>query len=164
MDLPKSFPGVAEQPTEGGTCMAWFREKRVLVPFDFSAESTSAVQMALTLAETPEDVFVLHVLPEMTATEPGVVWGTIDDEHRCQHAHAELRKRLESLNATGIHAEVAIGNPGHVIAEQAEKTAAGLIIIPSHGRTGMKRLLLGSVAERVVRLAKCPVLVLKPER
>ena len=54
-----------------------------------------------------------------------------------------------------------IGDPGHEITEYAEEIGASLIITPSHGRTGLSRLLIGSVAERVVRLAKCPVMVLK---
>ena len=54
-----------------------------------------------------------------------------------------------------------LGDPGHQIAEFAKEAGAGLIVMPSHGRTGLTHLLIGSVAERVVRFAHCPVLVLR---
>jgi nucleotide-binding universal stress UspA family protein len=54
-----------------------------------------------------------------------------------------------------------LGEPAHGIADYAQDKKAELIVIPSHGRTGITRLLIGSVAERVVRLAHCPVLVLR---
>ena len=57
--------------------------------------------------------------------------------------------------------QVRFGDPGREIAAFAEKLHAELIVMPSHGRTGLSRSLIGSVAERVVRLAHCPVLILK---
>ncbi len=141
--------------------MSWFTEKRIVVPFDFSDESLEAIKVALKLAESDDDVHVLHVLPELMTTDPGVVWGTVDDAKRREHTRAEMDKKLGSLGVKNLHLDVGIGNPGTVIADLAEEIGAGLIVIPSHGRTGVKRFLLGSVAERVVRLAKCPVLVLK---
>jgi nucleotide-binding universal stress UspA family protein len=59
---------------------------------------------------------------------------------------------------------VAFGDPGQRITAYAEEVGADVIVMPSHGRTGLKRLLLGSVAERVLRLAHCPVLVLKSKQ
>ena len=56
---------------------------------------------------------------------------------------------------------VRFGDPGREIAAFAESQHADLIVMPSHGRTGLSRILIGSVAERVVRLAHCPVLILK---
>jgi nucleotide-binding universal stress UspA family protein len=56
---------------------------------------------------------------------------------------------------------VRIGDPGHEIADCAAEIGADLVVISSHGRKGVKRLLIGSVAERVVRLSHCPVLVLR---
>ena len=53
------------------------------------------------------------------------------------------------------------GDPGHQIAQYAEEAKADLIVLPSHGRSGLQRLLIGSVAERVVRHAPCPVLVVR---
>jgi len=60
--------------------------------------------------------------------------------------------------------KVLFGDPGHQITDYADQVAAKLIIMPSHGRSGILRVLLGSVTDRVVRLAHCPVLVLRPEK
>ena len=61
----------------------------------------------------------------------------------------------------GVHTAVLLGEPAHGITDYAQEKGAQLIVVPSHGRTGLTRLLIGSVAERVVRLAHCPVLVLR---
>ena len=61
----------------------------------------------------------------------------------------------------GVTVEVRFGNPGIEVAEFAEKTGADLIVLPSHGYHGVKRFVLGSVAERIIRHATCSVLVLR---
>jgi nucleotide-binding universal stress UspA family protein len=61
----------------------------------------------------------------------------------------------------GIQVEVSFGNAGFRISEYAQEIGADLIVIPSHGRTGIERMLIGSVAERVVQHSHCPVLVLR---
>ncbi len=116
---------------------------------------------ALELVESPSQVHVIHVLPILTATEPGVIWDTVDDASRKEHAEQALHQRLAGQRYAGIDIVVAIGNPGEEITGFAESGQAELIVMPSHGRTGISRLLIGSVAERVMRLAHCPVLVLK---
>lgn len=139
--------------------MAWLPRKRVVVPFDFSDESFAAVQLARGFVEDPSTLHIVHVLPELMATEPGVIWSSIDDSGRMDHAREAMEKRFADI--PGVALNVGIGDPGHVITDLATEVKADLIVIPSHGRTGVKRLLLGSVAERVVRLAHCPVLVLR---
>jgi nucleotide-binding universal stress UspA family protein len=89
------------------------------------------------------------------------VWDTVDEESRSEHAEKALKDKLAESKFEGIHMAITFGDAGQEIAEFAEKLEAGLIVLPSHGRTGLKRLLIGSVAERVVRLAHCPVLVLR---
>jgi nucleotide-binding universal stress UspA family protein len=141
--------------------MSWFEAKPIVVPYDFSAEARAAVELGLTLAETNAHLHVVHVLFPLPVTEPGVLWETIDDQTRADHVRTEMRNELSFLDLENVHFAVKIGSPGAEIADFAESIDAGLIVIPSHGRSGFKRLLLGSVAERVARLAKCPVLVLK---
>ena len=141
--------------------MAWLPKKDVVVPIDFSDDSLSAVDTALELVAGPSQIHVIHVLPMLTVAEPGVVWEPVDDESRRSHAEDALRQRLSDERYRGIKIEVTIGDPGHEIADYAQEQQADLVIMPSHGRTGIRRLLIGSVAERVVRLAHCPVLVLK---
>ncbi len=141
--------------------MNWFLKQAIVVPVDFSPESIEAVSEAIKLAGNTEQVHVIHVLPVLTVTEPGVIWETVDDESRCLHAKESLDERFAGDINKGISIHVAIGDPGHEIAEFAQQQEASLIVMPSHGRTGLQRLLIGSTAERVVRLSHCPVLVLR---
>ncbi len=141
--------------------MGWFSRKTVVVPVDFSDESFQAVADALEMVEDASHLHVVNVLPVLMVAEPGIIWDAIDNEGRCQHAQEALADKLSEPQYAGIHIEVFVGDPGHEIADFAQQSHADLIVMPSHGRTGLKRLLIGSVAERVVRLAHCPVLVLR---
>jgi nucleotide-binding universal stress UspA family protein len=141
--------------------MPWLPKNNVVVPIDFSDNSLAAVDTALELVAAASQVHVIHVLPMLTVADPGVVWEPVDDESRRSHAEDALRQRLADEKYRGVKVEVTIGDPGHEVADYAQQQHAELIVMPSHGRTGIRRLLIGSVAERVVRLAHCPVLVLK---
>ncbi len=141
--------------------MSWKIEHPVVVPFDFSDCAMEALRHALRLAEDRSQIHALHVLPFLIPTEPGVVWATIDDGERIRHALESMTNAFSTPEFEGIQADVRIGDPGHVIAEWAEELGADLILVGSHGRSGLTRLFLGSVAERVVRLAHCPVLVVR---
>ncbi|MEO1069387.1 MAG: universal stress protein [Cyanobacteria bacterium J06638_6] len=72
-----------------------------------------------------------------------------------------LTKKLVELGYEGVEIVTLMGDPGIQIIDYAQESAADLIVMPSHGHKGLTRLLMGSVAERVVRLANCPVLILK---
>ena len=141
--------------------MPWLPKKNVIVPVDFSDQSFAALDAALEMVEGASDLHAIHVLPELSAAEPGIVWEAIDDTSRRKHAEEALRERLADARYSGVNVEISFGDPGHVITDFAQKAGAELIVMPSHGRTGIKRLLIGSVAERVMRLAHCPVLVLR---
>ncbi|GIW94699.1 MAG: hypothetical protein KatS3mg110_2740 [Pirellulaceae bacterium] len=141
--------------------MAFFPRRRIVAPVDFSDYSLEVVQTALEIAGDEGSVHVLHVLPDLSPTEPGVVWATVDDTERINRTRLVLRDRYADLAPRQLEFDVRVGDPGHEIAQFADTMHADLIVIASHGRTGLKRLLIGSVAERVVRLAHCPVLVLK---
>ncbi len=141
--------------------MSWLPKKCVLVPVDFSDESFAAVETALSLVSQPGEVHVLHVLPELTPLEPSEAWQTFDNQSRLEHARTLLHDRLISDSHRKMKVEVIVGDPGHAVANFAREIKADLIVMPSHGRTGLAHMLIGSVAERVVRLAHCPVLVLR---
>ncbi len=141
--------------------MPWTIQKPIVVPFDFSAHSIEAVRRAVEMAESPQQVHALHVLPFLIPTEPGVVWGTVDDESRIQHALQHMAEALPKDKYGSIVLDVRLGDPGQVVSDRAEELNAELVIVGSHGRTGLTRVILGSVAERVTRLAHCPVLVIK---
>lgn len=141
--------------------MTWFPKRNVIVPVDFSPESLEAVAVGLQLVDRPENLHVVHVLVDITPLEAGEVWGVIDPQTRMAQMEKALKERLAESRYVGITLSVLLGEPAHGIANFAQERGADLIVIPSHGRTGITRLLIGSVAERVVRLAHCPVLVLR---
>lgn len=141
--------------------MSWLPKNRVVVPTDFSEESIAAVDTALQMAAGPSSIHVVHVLPELVVIEPSVAWATIDDEDRVRNTQTQLEATFEAEKYRGLNVKVLVGDPGHSVADYAQENGADLIVLPSHGRTGLKRMLIGSVAERVVRLAHCPVLVLR---
>ena len=141
--------------------MSWLPKKLVIVPFDFSETSVGAVETALQMVDDASHVHVVHCLPELVPTEPGVIWSTVNDEDRNAHVVEAIGKQLEEAKYKNVVVKSFIGDPGHSIADYAEENKADLIVMPSHGRTGLTRLLIGSVAERVIRLAHCPVLVLR---
>lgn len=140
---------------------SWLPKERVVVPVDFSDESFAALDTALALVPDASHISLIYVLPVLDPAEPGVIWTTIDDESRRHHAELALRERLSDPRYTGMKSHISFGDPGHEIADFAQREHADLIVLSSHGRTGLTRLLIGSVAEKTVRLAHCPVLVLK---
>jgi nucleotide-binding universal stress UspA family protein len=141
--------------------MSWAPRKKVVVPIDFSDDAFEALDTALELVDEPKHVHVIYVLAVLEPAEPGVIWSTIDEESRARHAEQALRERLTDAKYQGVSVKIDFGDPGHQVAEFAQEQGADLIVLSSHGRTGIKRLLIGSVAERIVRLAHCPVLVLR---
>ena len=141
--------------------MSWLPRKTVVVPIDFSDGSFAAMDAAAELADEPTHLHAVHVLPVLEPTDPGVIWSTIDDESRRRNAGEALREELAKRGHQRMEITIRFGDPGHEIARYAEETAAGLVVISSHGQNAFARLLIGSVADRVVRLAHCPVLVLK---
>lgn len=141
--------------------MSWLKKQKVVVPVDFSDASLEAVDVALQLVDAPSDIYLIHVLPKLSVAEPGMIWDSVNDESRAEHVEQSLRKKLAGDTYEGVHIDVEFGDPGNQIVKFAGRVSAELIVIPSQGRTGLERLLLGSVAERVARLAPCPVLVLR---
>jgi nucleotide-binding universal stress UspA family protein len=130
------------------------------VPVDFSEEADGAVHVAMEIAASPGQVTMVHVAPPIGPFEVGAVY-LVDDETRRQRIAEAIKKRYADPKYSSIRFEVMFGDPGDEIAKFAQELRAGLIVMPSHGRTGLAHLLIGSVAERVVRLAHCPVLVLR---
>ncbi len=144
--------------------MDWSQTKNaVLVPFDFSQSAEGALRVARAFVLQPDHVTVLHVLAPTAPAGPGTSFVQFDEATVRSQAHRALRESVEKLGFEAFQAQVRAGKPAEVITEYAREHGIELIVIPSHGRTGMERFFLGSVAERVVRLAPCPVLVLRAE-
>jgi nucleotide-binding universal stress UspA family protein len=146
---------------------------RILVPVDFSDPSRAALDYAATLARTfGATLDVLHVweapsfaprasgLASSGAGEPSL------DELVRRNADEELDGFVEKARERGVTvraSRTARGVPWHTIVAAAKEGNYDLIVIGTHGRTGLPRVLLGSVAENVVRHAQCPVLSVRPK-
>ncbi len=141
--------------------MSLFTKGRVLVPIDFSEASFNAVAETRGFVTDASHLYILHVLTPLHQGEPGVMWQTVNNETRKQHVEQEFYRRCQGPEYQGVHFSVLVGIPSEKIIDYANTNDINLIVIPSHGRTGISRFLLGSVAERVVRFAHCPVLVLR---
>ncbi|MBC6419380.1 MAG: universal stress protein [Prochloron sp. SP5CPC1] len=136
-----------------------FNLKRVLVPIDFSEESFQAQKLALEFVSNPGNLHILHVLPRLDPGVHGSVKETMNDSTRKDYVSKQFHKRFGS-ESLGIHFTVTIGNPTKEIVKYTKIHSIDLIVIPSHGRNGLGRFFLGSVAEKVMLSTTCPVLVL----
>jgi len=141
--------------------MSWLPKKCIVVPFDFSEPSSKALETAPEFVADLKNVHIIHVLFTIIAGEPGMSFEALDNEARRRDVRRAFQERFKGTRFAQVDFCVRFGDPGHEIASYAEQLGAELIVMPSHGRTGLSRLLLGSVAEKVVRLAHCPVLILK---
>ncbi len=111
--------------------MGWTAKHCIVVPFDFSDHSHKAIDLALEMVDAPEHVHVIHVLPFIVPSEPGVVWGMVDDSVRLKHALDALEDELKDGKYAKIAREVLIGDPGGVITDRSKELHADLIILPS---------------------------------
>ncbi|KPQ36634.1 MAG: nucleotide-binding protein [Phormidesmis priestleyi Ana] len=141
--------------------MVLFSKDRILVPTDFSDKSLQALKDTIAFAEQLSNVYVVHVLKPLEATEPGVIWESVDDEKRTTTIQALFDEKFPASEYAGLNFAIKTGDPTAEIIDYAEQQKIDLIVMPSRGRTGISRFFMGSIAERVVRFAHCPVLVLK---
>ncbi|MFN0195704.1 MAG: universal stress protein [Planctomycetaceae bacterium] len=141
--------------------MSWLPKKTIVVPIDFSEDSSRAAQVALEMAVAPANVHLLHVLFPLENTAPAVIWGNVDNKSRREHVQHAFDELVKNHGLLGATIAIEVGDPGLEIADYAARQKAELIIIPSHGYHGIKRIVMGSVTERVLRHAECPVLVLR---
>jgi len=140
--------------------------KRILVPTDFSDYSKQAIAYACELARRfAAELQLLHVATPPALPMPYV--GTVSDQ--TFHPEETAKKALEELDdpefdqVSRIDRVVRVGTPFVEIVRYAKENDIDLIVMGTHGRTGLVHALIGSVAERVVRKAPCPVLTVRPE-
>jgi nucleotide-binding universal stress UspA family protein len=148
-----------------GICNRIPTYRRVLVPTDFSKKGNSAIAFAYGAASRGGEVCLVHVVRPTGGFRP-----------RTEKAHAanakmkqEIASRLEPLIpddalSRGIRSKVEIvehEHPSVAISQAAERCGADLICIGSRGRSGLKKKLLGSVTESLMKRSKCPVLVIR---
>lgn len=147
--------------------MASARIRQILCPVDASDPSAKALRHAVDFARwSGASLMVLHVSAPAYATSPELLPLLLDG--RTEDAERAIQKWLEaqfqSIDRTGVCVQVTarIGVPARGIVACAGQLPADLIVMGTHGATGFERLVLGSVAERVLRTAPCPVLMVPP--
>jgi universal stress protein A len=139
--------------------------RNILCPIDFDANSPAALEFAGNLAqETGARIYVLHVVPWTVAAVP------IDASEVLAELKQAATVRLRQLVEEKLHKRVAneiivtvATNPGTEVVRIAKELKADIVIMATHGRKGLSHLVLGSVAERVVRESPCPVLTVRAQ-
>jgi nucleotide-binding universal stress UspA family protein len=145
--------------------------KRICCPVDFSDASRAALEVAADLARRfGAELVLLHAYPIPGYTFPD---GSVVASPRMMQELAEQAQRhLEEWRADAerlvaaprVSAERAVGEPAAEIVSFAQGRGVDLLVLGTHGRTGLEHALMGSIAERVVRRAHCPVLTVRPPR
>ncbi len=140
--------------------------KRILVPIDFSEASNVALATAIDFAhDYNAELFVLHVYSDLM---PVLSMRTLDlDEHSVEEI--QKTEAMDNIDAAlsrftfqvPVHKLIRKGVPSQEIVRSANEVMANLIVIGTHGRTGLSHVLIGSCAERVVRSSDCPVLTVR---
>ncbi len=135
--------------------------KQILCPVDFDPNSLMALRLASELAqERKANLYLLHVVAIPPGPEVALPFGKME---------AAARTKLERLALKRVNGkapyqvEVMMGDPSVEILQAAKRQGANLIVMATHGRRGLRRFVLGSVAEHVVREASCPVLTVSPK-
>jgi nucleotide-binding universal stress UspA family protein len=142
--------------------------QRILAPTDFSELSKQGLTSALELTEAfGAKLLLLHVVEPPPYPVEGIVpshlgatW--LDDLER--QASQDLAQMLSETHASKVEVtrRVVVGIPYRKIVEVAEEENSDLIVMTTHGRTGFSHLVMGSVTEKIVRTAPCPVLTIRP--
>jgi nucleotide-binding universal stress UspA family protein len=144
------------------------RIRRILHPTDFSRASGAAFRKALDLAKTSKaELLVVHVLAPTVPMVGDAYVSPEVYEDLAASARAHGKKNLDALVAKAKNAEVRAksvlleGVPHEQIARTARRQRADLVVMGTHGRTGLAKLFLGSVAGRVIAIAPCPVMTVR---
>lgn len=139
--------------------------RKILCPVDFSADAREARRLAIEMSGSDTQLVLVHVWQPpyvygMDGGPPGPI--LVETQSLAEGDLARWKVDAEHLGARQVSTVLAIGAPWHEIVELARRDPAiDLIVMGTHGRTGIKHALLGSVAEKVVRHAPCPVLVVR---
>jgi nucleotide-binding universal stress UspA family protein len=138
--------------------------KKILFPTDFSPASDAGMTLATMLArDTGATLVILHVEEPPMADGGGELYYGVPEPNT-----DALQKMLTAVKPSDANVKFAhrmvTGDPATEIVRVANEEAADIIVVGTHGRTGLTRLLMGSVAEQVIRHAACPVLTFKEPR
>lgn len=140
--------------------------KKILIPLDGSHFAEDCIEESTRFLDREGTLVLVRVLemPELTAWAPVESLSVLEDEEKMVKDY--LRKLREKWEEKGFQVKTLV-HPGpsasRSIVETAEHEKVDMIVMSSHGRTGFARLVLGSVAEKVVRTCHCPIYILKPQ-
>ena len=135
---------------------------RILIPTDGSDGTRGAVERAIDLATTYDAALHIIYVVDTNVGVDSTVPGTLDAfEEAGQNAVDEVIQQAEAAGVDTIEGVVAQGAPHQAILDYADEHAIDIIVMGTHGRTGLDRYLLGSVTEKVVRLSDAPVLTFR---
>jgi nucleotide-binding universal stress UspA family protein len=141
--------------------------RSILAPTDFSEPAERALEYAKSIAENFQAVLhVVHVAADVTLADPMLTASSlaeIDESATSALARIDERLTADERGRLEVRTSVLHGDPHDAILTYAAENAIELIVLGTHGRGTVERLILGSVAERIVRHAKCPVLTVKAE-
>lgn len=144
--------------------------RRILIPTDFSEPAKEAQAYAIALAERfDSELHLMHIVPQVTIPLPdsSSSWTLPDSDQRAQVKEAETRllQELDSKWAKerGVVQVAKVGYAVEEIVQYAKEKEIDLIVIGTHGHSGLAHFILGSVAEKIVRMANCPVLTVHPK-
>ena len=153
-----------------GKAAKWTGYHRILWPTDFSRLANVALPHAVGLAAQAEaELVLLHVLPPPAVYAvpevSGALWIPLQRKTRAA-AQTQLRRLEERVKQSKIRTQAAVieGVPFLQILRTAKRLRCDLIVLATHGRTGIVHAIMGSVAENVIRRAPCPVLTVRPQR
>ena len=138
--------------------------RKILVPIDFSPHSTEALAWAVDLARLlGAQVTIVHVREPVVfiADEGAQLMNDAAEEAAQESARRELEKARSGVTSLNVDAELVVGVPAAEIVRIAKEGEFDLVVLGTHGLTGLKRVLLGSVARQVVHLAPMPVTLVK---
>ena len=145
--------------------------RQILAPTDFSRHAEAALRYACGLAQRlGSTLHLLHVLPDVVPVGPDPMLApSLPPEYYTETENQSLEALCKAVDPTwgkpaGIQTAVRWGGAVEGIVGYATDMAIDLIVIATHGRTGLSHVLLGSVAERIVREAPCPVLTIRERR
>jgi nucleotide-binding universal stress UspA family protein len=142
-----------------------FPAKKILCPIDFSEASIQAFANAVEIAlHNQAEIYLLHVLPGLLADGGGsTVLLPLPEYKGLLKPHQRLEELTKPLLAKGLNAQILItrGDPASEIVKAAKQKAVDIIVIATLGKTGWRHLAFGSVAEKVMRTATCPVLSIR---
>lgn len=141
-----------------------FPARKIVCPTDFSEGASEALDHAAKIAvHNGAEVYLVHVVPVLLAETEPTLLVQVQDYERLLQPEKRLQEMARPLIAKGltVHTVIGHGDAAGEIVRIAEEQKADVIIISTHGNTGWRRLAFGSVAEKVVRLAICPVLTIR---